>query len=203
MRCQDCQRERRSLQRGRCGACYKAWRRNNAPPNVVCERCGRAYFEQAPKRHTLCSRACFAAWKLGRNGHNELTDGAKQVVRTCLWCGRLFGVEQTLVARGGGRYCTTRCWGIARRKDPTRSSSPENSWRQWRGFLKVRDALLHAPGSSCVRCGEIRTHNNLVVHHRVPPKGNPALLFEPTNLELLCRRCHIAEHRARGDLRVA
>lgn len=201
-RCPACQRDVPSLHRGMCAACYKAWRKDNFPPNVTCEHCGRRYFDAAPKNHTLCSRECYRAWKLGRNGRNDPTDGEKFVERSCEWCGRTFGTHARLVARGGGRYCSTACAGIARRKDPGTITCRENVWRQWRGYSKIRNAVLHAPDVRCARCGELRTHNNLVVHHPVPPRGDPHLLFDPNNQEILCRRCHMQEHHRRGDLRV-
>ncbi len=202
MRCKECQREVPRLQRGMCAACYRNWRKENAPPNTRCEQCGRSYFTSSRRMHSLCSRACFRAWKVMRNQHNEFTDGGKQVMTTCLWCERLFGVELHFVARGGGRYCSLGCWGIARRLDPSRPISLENAWRQRCGYSRVRDAILHAPGVKCSRCGQERTHNNMVVHHIIDPGRDRHLLLDPENLEILCRRCHVREHWARGDLAI-
>jgi hypothetical protein len=200
MLCQECHRETRALSRGMCSACYRRWRRENASPNAQCEQCGRSYFNGSPRRHSLCSRECFQAWKKARDWHNEPTNGGTIVMCVCQWCIRPFGVAFRLVARGGGRYCSLPCWGVARRLDPSKATSPENAWRQRAGYTPVRNAILHASGVRCARCGEERTHNNIVVHHIVDPGRDRQLLLDPKNLELLCRRCHMQEHHARGDL---
>lgn len=203
MHCDRCRKEARQPRRGMCAACYWRWRREHLLPNARCEQCGRAYFNPKPMKHAFCSRSCFNGWKVGRDSRNALMNGQKQVPRTCLSCGRTFGVEQVRVAQGRGRYCSRECSGLARRKHPSRFVSPENVWRAWRGYPKLRDSILHAPGACCARCGAVRTYNNLVVHHHVPPDGDARLLFNPANLEILCRACHLREHRERGDLEVA
>jgi 5-methylcytosine-specific restriction endonuclease McrA len=200
MICDVCQRDMRAITRGMCGACYRDWRKENAPPNARCECCSRLYFNTSRKRHSLCSRACFRAWKPMRNQHNEFTDGGKQVMHMCEWCRRPFGVEMRFVARGGGRFCSSECFGMSRRADPSTTTSPENAWRQRQRYNRFRNSILHAPGATCARCGVLRTHNNVVVHHVLEPDGDVQLLFDPSNLELLCRRCHLREHRARGHL---
>ncbi len=194
--CSACGRETSSTSRGMCGNCYRIWARDSLPPNTTCDVCERAYFRRSGSRPSgrTCSRECFVVWKVGRNQHNELTDGAVLVARDCEWCGDGFLVEKRQVAKGLGRFCSTECSGMRRRHDPARPTYPENAWRQREGFRKLSDALLAAPDVRCATCGDRRKHGNLVVHHPIPPNGDRELLMAPTNLVVLCRACHFRVH---------
>ena len=194
--CSRCGRARSSLQRGMCPGCYRLWQRDNFPPNATCAICGRSYFRRAcasPHGRT-CSRACFAAWKVGRDQHNRPTDGATIIVRTCPVCGDAFEAVKRQVRRGLGLYCSLQCSAIRRRIDPERSTYPENAWRQREGFPKLSRAILSQPDVRCVLCAAPRTDGNLVVHHPIPPEGNPTLLKAPWNMIVLCRACHARVH---------
>jgi len=195
--CRTCGREMVVLRRGLCANCYRIWQRDNEPPNATCEVCGREYFRRtsASPNGRTCSRACYAAWKRGRNQHNQPTDGATLVERTCEWCGRLFTVEKRQIDKGFGRFCSLQCNALRRRLDPERSMYPENAWRSRMGFRRVADQLLHAASARCAECGERRTNGNLVVHHPIPPNGDVDLLMAEWNLVVLCRACHMAAHR--------
>lgn len=59
----------------------------------------------------------------------------------------------------------------------------------------VRDAAIVAARRRCTRCGAA---GRLEVHHRVPVAKAPGRRFDPTNLVVLCRGCHIAHHRTEG-----
>lgn len=48
--------------------------------------------------------------------------------------------------------------------------------------------LTRAP--FCARCGQFAT----VAHHKVEPKGDATLFYNPDNLESLCVACHNAHH---------
>jgi len=88
----------------------------NEPPNVRCERCGRRYFDQAPKNHTLCSRECYRAWKIGRSTKNEPIPGRERppvqpdgnVLLNCEWCGEPFRVRPYELQRRP-RFCSLQC----------------------------------------------------------------------------------------------
>src|SRR5262245_13250404 len=74
------------------------------------------------------------------------------------------------------------------------------------GFLqsanwhRARRQALHRADYTCQRCGvSVLGHRQSQVHHRAPRDRAPALLVEPQNLEVLCRKCHRIAHN-RGDL---
>lgn len=186
-----------SLTVGRCGNCYRIWRRDHHEPNAVCDACARPYYRRpgaSPSGKTCC-RPCYVKWKLGRNWHNQPTDGATMVSRVCACCGSQFSVEKRQVDKGNGLYCSLQCNAIRKRLDPARSSYPENAWRQREGFTKLSQRMLGSPGIRCETCGSPRMNGNLVVHHPIPPEGSRELLFAPWNLMILCRACHMRVHR--------
>lgn len=114
--CASCSREVQDTHRGLCGACYKRWRKWNETPNVACEWCGREYFDPAPRQHTLCSRPCYRAWKIGRTNSNEPiaarnrppVDADGKVVLKCVHCGASFRVRPYELKRHP-RYCSLAC----------------------------------------------------------------------------------------------
>ncbi len=196
--CSRCGRSKPKLSRGLCPGCYRLWHRDNFPPNATCSMCGRSYYRRAcaSPRGQTCSRTCYGAWKVGRDEHNRPTDGATLVVRVCPVCGDAFEGQARQVRKGLGLYCSLQCNAIRRRIDPARSTYPENAWRQREGFPALSRSILSQPDVRCTICGDSRRDGNLVVHHPIPPDGNPDLLKAPWNLVVLCRACHARVHQA-------
>lgn len=65
--------------------------------------------------------------------------------------------------------------------------------REQRNFGGKRDAILLRDGYKCVRCG---SRESLTVHHRDREgRGKTSPNNDESNLETLCRKCHIEEHR--------
>jgi 5-methylcytosine-specific restriction endonuclease McrA len=54
--------------------------------------------------------------------------------------------------------------------------------------------MIRAERILCERCkAEGRTTVGEQVHHKISPRVNMDLAFEPTNVELLCHSCHSRE----------
>ena len=51
--------------------------------------------------------------------------------------------------------------------------------------------MFRAAGWKCVRCGR---PGRLELHH-VKPVESGGAVYEPSNVEVLCRTCHILHHR--------
>lgn len=64
-----------------------------------------------------------------------------------------------------------------------RNSSRYKEWRK---------AVFERDGFHCVKCG---TKKDLQAHHIKPWKNNKALRYEVSNGVLLCRKCHLKEHK--------
>ena len=65
--------------------------------------------------------------------------------------------------------------------------------REARNYDGMREPVLHRDGYHCVRCG---SSESLVVHHiDRQGRGNTEPNNDLSNLETLCRSCHINEHR--------
>jgi 5-methylcytosine-specific restriction protein A len=62
-------------------------------------------------------------------------------------------------------------------------------WRKLREMHLAKEPL-------CRRCGEVgRTTPATVVHHRKAHRGDLGLLYDPENLEALCKPCHDSSGR--------
>ena len=96
------------------------------------------------------------------------------------------------------------------RKRPEHSKKMKALWTParrewWRQELLKRNPLARYHGLSCRgarllrqavgKCEECGSRKNLDVHHRDGDKRNQSL----ANLAVLCHRCHMAIHAARGE----
>lgn len=70
--------------------------------------------------------------------------------------------------------------------------APHQRWyklQRWRNVRHVQ--LLQAPlCAECQRAKPPRVTMADTVHHVIPHKGDPALFWDATNLESVCKRCH-------------
>lgn len=101
----------------------------------------------------------------------------------CLLCGG------TCKARKS-KYCSTGCFQNANPMAGNQRAVRENptKWAHYKRMQKM------CPPGPCVKCGSLL---NSVIHHKDHDHTNTV----PGNLERLCRKHHIEEHR--GDLRHA
>jgi hypothetical protein len=74
--------------------------------------------------------------------------------------------------------------------DPLRLKKFDGRWRSnWQTTKRKELFSLHG---GCQECGSTR---DLAIHHVIPVCERPDLVFEDTNIQLLCRPCHIERHR--------
>jgi 5-methylcytosine-specific restriction endonuclease McrA len=67
-----------------------------------------------------------------------------------------------------------------RHRSPSTRFSSSNKWKR----LK---RSLFSISNKCEYCGSTE---KLTVHHIKPRSSNPELSFEPSNLVILCEKCH-------------
>ena len=66
--------------------------------------------------------------------------------------------------------------------------------RRWQVF---RQWCIKRAGFKCSNCGNA---GRLEVHHKVPVSQG-GIWFDPNNVEVLCRRCHFAQHPSENPAR--
>jgi 5-methylcytosine-specific restriction endonuclease McrA len=176
--------------------CFAVWKRGRDNRNRLteggillhrtCEWCGRPF--TAEKRQVdkglgrFCSRQCNAARR-----------AVPRLVISCERCGKTFEFLPNRIFLAGGRFCSRRCFRDARREEKL---PPEGD--RGRAYRNFRDAWVAERGA-CERCG---SQEDVFLHHRVRTRERPDLLFEPDNLEVLCRSCHTRHHEEMGHMRV-
>lgn len=81
----------------------------------------------------------------------------------------------------------------AKRYDAARKDDRETKFYKSKRWRKLAAATVTARGYKCERCGAYANQ----VHHKVEIKTEAGWFrrFDPSNLELLCMRCHNAEHK--------
>jgi 5-methylcytosine-specific restriction endonuclease McrA len=103
---------------------------------------------------------------------------------------RLFCEVGKALRRGATHfYCSLQCAGKAHRGD----NNP-----QWKGGITKRPPLVKITGQRkskalgyCERCGSTE---NLHGHHKLHYSTNPLFGIDPSNIEVLCAKCHSLEH---------
>lgn len=116
-----------SNRRGRfCSSeCYHLYLRGENHPRykekvkVVCEQCGKGILVFPCKANTkrFCSNKCRDVWQSQHwNGKNNPHWKGGDVERICQWCEKTFRVPRRVVKKGGGKYCSYKCYGMAQRK---------------------------------------------------------------------------------------
>jgi 5-methylcytosine-specific restriction enzyme A len=64
-------------------------------------------------------------------------------------------------------------------------------WQKFRALIMAERVLCErCKAQGLVVVGEM-------VHHKIDPRDNPDLAFDPENVELLCRSCHSRHHGER------
>lgn len=124
---------------------------------------------------------------------------------SCVGCGT---VEKKHMARGLCVYCYLKQY----HNDPEnadRVKQQKNQYyvkkqkplakqkREARYFDSKRELALTSAGFKCASCGVLGDSTSLTVHHKDGQgrgKANPNNLID--NLMVLCRACHLAEHRS-------
>lgn len=84
--------------------CSKSCARGNPPIKRKCKTCGKDFLagaSSANRRGYFCSKLCFT------NKPSNKKD------KKCEYCGKSFRVILGEFARGGGRFCSRRCFGLA------------------------------------------------------------------------------------------
>lgn len=85
-------------------------------------------------------------------------------------------------------------------------SAEARAWRPWYSLKRwslLKDATHLRDGYQCRMCGRLHpTRQGLVADHIQPHKGDPALFWDPDNLQTLCQPCHDRHKQAqeRGTL---
>lgn len=154
--------------------------------------CGRLL--KPPRK--FCSRQC---WREHIRSANP--------TRSCLVCGDGFQPIARSVKRDMGKYCSVSCSTIARRgttyrtrKRPGHQYDDRMNWYLSRGWQQFSMQLRS--NSECVTCA---TKVGLCVHHEKDPFPNrdEHLLFKRSNLVIMCRSCHMKEHKPSEMVRCA
>ena len=70
-----------------------------------------------------------------------------------------------------------------------RYSKPYTRTKRWK---VLRMEILERDGFACVQC---RARGRLEVDHIRPCREAPYLAYEPSNLQVLCSKCHTAKTR--------
>ena len=90
----------------------KSWCRRHPLDDATghCQQCGAPIHQTPHKRQRkFCDSACRIAWW---NAHPEDRIKKPAYDHTCAFCGQPFSSE-----RAGSKYCSTRCFADARRKE--------------------------------------------------------------------------------------
>jgi len=161
--------------------CYHKSPTKGRPPRKerkLCIVCGKPI---VLANQRFCSNECYAKHQTGL----KRLDMQKRVTKVCPICGTSFETGGRL-GPIGRTHCSTRCQGLAVRKDLKELDYPHGS-TSWR---ELRRKVIERDGFRCQFCGKVKDVGQLQVHHIIPT--NIELNYEDENLITCCRRDHAA-----------
>lgn len=111
---------------GKCAS--KAWRAKRYSPKILtCPICKQSFDARKVGRHKYCSSQCLKEAERQRgkskaSGAGKGWSKGRQYVKrqTCLICEKPFYAPPVLMRRGGGKYCSHGCRGIAFARNPAK-----------------------------------------------------------------------------------
>jgi len=89
-----------------------------------------------------------------------------------------------------------RCLAHAVQTEHARPNYAVRRWYRTPRWKALRALVLREAGYTCAGCGKVALA--LEVDHITKHEGNPALFWNPQNLQALCSRCHIAKTKQGG-----
>lgn len=117
------------------------------------------------------------------------------LTKPCPRCGKLYPYGKPYCPECMPKYEADKLRHKAenmKRYDAKRRCERVTKFYKSKRWQKLADATLRARGYKCERCGAYAEQ----VHHRVEIRTEEGWhkRFDPAGLELLCLRCHNAEH---------
>lgn len=191
---------RRKISKTKAKAFKELWAsRNEDQRCIVCNRIfprPRNVNWNVYRKRRFCSYRC----------HNAFRDQREAL--TCPHCGKAFKTKKAYAAHGIFiRFCSRACriasgeggsglsgkdhpqWKGGKSRDNHRRETPE--YKAWRRAVYVRDRW------TCQMCH--RKQKRPVAHHIKTWEDYPALRFEVSNGQTLCRSCHKKVHASIGE----
>lgn len=156
---------------------------------VPCRICNKPFEKWKSDQQTVCGAECRTALRRQpRPGRQRQAD------HVCKMCGKTFQAAPS----SKRRYCSRACYakylktiqGAEHPNYKTGTDRPDLRRSDWR---RLRKQLFAAAGNQCTQCGS--TTSRLVVHHIKPPDEAPELVYEPSNLQVICSHCHNHIHK--------
>lgn len=165
---------------------------------VNCLHCGTEFparpWRRREGRDFYCSKQCMKDAR--RAGYRAFT---------CRVCGKEVVILRKLYGSRRGKFCSSKCAGLARRgKRFPWSFKPGAEHPRWTGgYVKYygpnwrrQQRLARARDKVCQRCGAPPAPRRaLDVHHRIPFKKFGLIRYEEANglanLVCLCQKCHL------------
>lgn len=85
--------------------------RKRSGANITCKHCGTWFYVKPSEiagGRKFCSRKCSDAFKVGR-----VSPSRRGHYRNCLVCEKRFYTIPSQIRKGGGKYCSNKCVGVA------------------------------------------------------------------------------------------
>jgi len=187
----------------------------------ICQICGKKNYVKLSRIKKgggkFCSRKCASVWQSKyKKGKNSSSWRGGEIKRICLICHKEFHIRSCVIKKGGGKFCSTKCFGIWVSMNKRGKNSylwkggitpiikqirNSNKYKQWRQDIFIRDDF------TCQKCGQVG--GELEAHHiksfskliQEVKKYLPllslyegAMIYTPLwNLKngiTLCKKCH-------------
>lgn len=173
--------------------------------NRTCQECGKAFHARQRDINAgfgkFCSKKCAGAARKGVPVKQKIPN------TKCAYCGIVFYKKESRRALSLLFFCCRKHKDLGQKLQ----NNIKDIWPDHYGKEKVygvfvprenellrkdyRITALENNENKCNRCGYDKYPAILHVHHKDHNRSNN----EPSNLEILCPRCHVVHHLVNGD----
>lgn len=171
---------------------------------LVCAICGKDFWVKPHRLDTAkyCSKKCYwtALVEVRGEEHPSWKGGPAEI--TCLSCGKTRLVKKFEVAKGYGKFCSSKCYGLWMAENRTGENCPawkgglrseNNRQRNLASYAEWRTAVFERDGFTCQSCGDDKG-GDLHAHHIFAFADFPEYRLALWNGITFCTPCHQKKH---------
>ena len=153
----------------------------------LCAYCGEPFEIKQSEDDVCCSWECRVA-----RSKTEVWPTRTKLLRECQECGNEFWARPSHVLRRGGKFCSTRCMGLAKRLE---LPPPPPAFYLSAYWKDIRQTILERDCNACRQCGF--SGRGLHIHHIVEKRNGGG--EDIGNLMTLCNQCHSKLHLGKKE----
>jgi hypothetical protein len=155
-----------------------------------CLICGKEFTSRKCKDRIYCSQLCANKSRPDRGG---------KIINKCVICNKDFTPKRRGLIGRKVKYCSLECQSIGQSKNNHwnwKGGISKNHRRENKEYIDWRNSVYRKDKFICQVCKK-HCKDDIVAHHIKSWNNFPKLRYDLNNGMVLCRSCHIKEHKVK------